>query len=32
VTIQFTRNYYVAQFGWYHGQLLLGRWRVIFRR
>jgi hypothetical protein len=32
VTITFAFNPYVAQFGWYHGQLLLGRWRVIFRR
>jgi hypothetical protein len=28
--LQFTRNPYTVDFGWFHGQLMLGRWRIIF--
>ena len=32
MTISIRRNYYVDQFGWANGQLLLGRWRIVFKR
>jgi hypothetical protein len=31
-SIRFAFNPYVAQLGWYHGQLLLGRYRIVFTR